>query len=51
MTTCTTLRNVLSSLSALLLFLSIAACEADDAINTSVPTGANITLPVGSNDV
>jgi hypothetical protein len=31
-------------LSALILVVSVAACEADDAVNTSTPTAANVTL-------
>jgi hypothetical protein len=33
-------------LSAPLLVVSVAACEADDAVSTSTPTAANVTLPV-----
>lgn len=51
MTTLATLRQALSWLFASLWFASMAGCEADDAVNSSTPTGGNTTLPVGPNDV
>ena len=37
-------RTALSWLPALLLAVSVAACEADDALNTATPTAANTAV-------